>query len=72
MRTACSVPGCDAKHKARGLCHHHYNQLKNRGLPPYRRWVEPRYCNCYGDVPAPDVNGMCPDCLRLAEHRATA
>lgn len=39
----------------------------------YARTVEPRYCTCYGDdIPTPDPNGMCPDCLRLVEHLATA
>ncbi len=50
------------------------------GRPAYvaGRWcygghmLQPRYCTCYGDVPAPDVIGMCPDCLRLVETKAVA
>jgi hypothetical protein len=36
-------------------------------LPP-----PPRYCTCYGDVPPPNSNGMCPDCFRLVEAMAVA
>lgn len=34
----CSVPGCDRKHKARGLCHaHHMQQLRAARRRPPRR-----------------------------------
>jgi hypothetical protein len=35
--------------------------------------AEPRYCTCHGDdTPPPDPAGMCPDCERLVEAKATA
>lgn len=30
MKT-CTIEGCEGKHAARGLCHNHYGQAKNRG-----------------------------------------
>lgn len=30
MRT-CTIEGCDRKHQAKGLCHPHYNQLRDSG-----------------------------------------
>ncbi len=44
--TICSVPGCEQPHLARGLCHHHYDQLRRKvGLPPpltrdQRFWIK--------------------------------
>ena len=74
MRT-CSVDVCDRPNYVRGLCSMHYQQWQ--AGKPLEAWPVPataaRYCTCYGDdIPTPDLNGMCPDCLRLVEHLASA
>jgi hypothetical protein len=72
-RQLCTIAGCEQPHNARGFCPTHYWRWQHHGDPdgnvPIRNnAVQPRYCTCWGDTPAPLPWGECPDCHRLIER----
>ena len=57
MTLTCTVPGCQRKHAAKGLCFHHYNHRRSRLLRTNGPW---------DDIGLPDLHerdgGICHIC----------
>ncbi len=47
-RAACSVPGCDAPHHAKGYCKSHYSRLRRRGHVRETRVSQADVCEIAG------------------------